>query len=134
MVVIKNKTEATVASFTLNKDENYMFSGGINVTGYTATSTKPVGVMSYSKCKLAPGANTACDNILEFLLPNRLLGTKFLSKSIGRNGRLSITATQGGTEVKVDGASASVLSNAGDTYNLTQAVNTAYIIETSAPV
>lgn len=133
MVVVKNKAGATVASFTLNNGQNYVYNNGEpDSTGFTVTSTKSVGVMTYTTCAVSTTA--ACDNLVEYLLPDRLLGTKFLTRSAANTGRMSITATRGATAVKVDGAIVTVLSNPGDTYTYTQAINTSEIIETSAPV
>ncbi|NML69133.1 hypothetical protein HHL23_04925 [Chryseobacterium sp. RP-3-3] len=133
MVVVKNKAGATVASFTLNNGQNYVYDNGTpDSTGFTVTSTKSVGVMTYNRC--ANGTAGACDNLVEYLLPDRLLGTKFLTRSAANTGRMTITATKSGTAVKVDGAIVTVLSNPGDTYTYTQSINTSEIIETSAPV
>ncbi|MCT2406260.1 IgGFc-binding protein [Chryseobacterium antibioticum] len=133
LVVVKNKAGATVASFTLNNGQNYVYDNGApDSTGFTVTSTKSVGVMSYTRC--ATATSGACDNLVEYLLPDRLLGTKFLTRSASNTGRMIITATQSGTAVKVDGTVVTVLSNPGDTYAYTQNTNTSQIIETSAPV
>ena len=88
--------------------------------------------MTAVKCANSPGSS--CDNTLEYLLPDRLLGTKFLTRSPANTGRMQITATKNNTVVKVDGNVVSVLANAGDTYVYTQAIGSSQIIETNNPV
>ena len=90
--------------------------------------------MTAVKCANSPSPESACDNTLEFLLPDRLLGTKFLTRSPANTGGMQITATKNNTVVKVDGNVVSVLANAGDTYVYTQAIGSSQIIETNNPV
>ncbi|MBD8084288.1 GEVED domain-containing protein [Chryseobacterium caseinilyticum] len=132
-VTVKNKAGATIASFTLNDGQNYVFNQGgtVDINGYTITSSQNVGVMVAVSCANSPGST--CDNTLEYLLPDRLLGTKFLTKSSAHQGKMIITATQNNTLIKVNGAVMSTL-NAGDTYNYIQNVNTAEIVETNKAV
>ena len=134
VVLVKNKAGTSVASFTLNSGQNYIYDPGVgvDVSGYTITSSKNVGVMTAVKCANSPVG--LCDNTLEFLLPDRLLGTKFLTRSPANKGRMQITATKNNTVVKIDGVTATVLANTGDTYVYTQAIGSSQIIETNNPV
>ncbi|KFC21124.1 IgGFc-binding protein [Epilithonimonas lactis] len=132
-VTVKNKAGATVASFTLNDGQNYVFDLGpsVDINGYTITSTQNIGVMVALKCANSPGSS--CDNTLEYLLPDRLLGTRFLTKSSSHKTKMMITATQNNTVVKVNGIVMSSL-NEGDTYNYIQNFDTAEIVETNKAV
>ncbi|RMZ58450.1 hypothetical protein D1632_12580 [Chryseobacterium nematophagum] len=132
-VEVKNKAGATVVTFVLNSGENYVYeNGSTDLTGYSVVSSKDTGVMVYTRC--ANGTSGACDNVLEYLLPDRLLGTKFLTRSAANTGRMSIVATKKNTVVEIDGAIVSILSNPGDAYVYTQAIGSSQIIETNAPV
>ncbi|WP_294304347.1 GEVED domain-containing protein, partial [uncultured Chryseobacterium sp.] len=133
-VIVKNKAGNTVASFTVNSGQNYIadFAPGTDISGYTVSSSKNVGIMVYNLCANATGG--ACDNTLEYLLPDRLLGTKFFTRSPANTGLMQITATQNNTAIRVDGSTVAVLANAGDTYTYTQSIGSAQIIETNNPV
>ncbi|CAA7194925.1 lectin-like domain-containing protein [Chryseobacterium potabilaquae] len=132
-VEVKNKAGVTVATFALNGGQNYIYeNGSTDLTGYSVVSSKDVGVMVYTKC--ANGTSGACDNLLEYLLPDKLLGTKFLTRSAGNTGRMSIVATKKNTVVEIDGAIMAVLADPGDSYVYTQAIGSSQIIETNIPV
>lgn len=133
-VVVKNSAGTQIASFTLNEGENYIYSpstSNTNINGYTVTSTKKVGVMVSVQC--ANGTAGACDNTVEYLLPNNFLGTKFLTRSYDSTSQMIITALQNGTTVRVNGTAVSVL-NAGSTYIYVQNNLQEQVIETSNPV
>ncbi|CAA7197333.1 IgGFc-binding protein [Chryseobacterium potabilaquae] len=132
-VEVKNNAGATVVTFVLNSGENYVYeNGSTDLTGYSVVSSKDIGVMVYTRC--ANGTGGFCDNLLEYLLPDKLLGTKFLTRSAAHTGRMSIVATKKNTVVEIDGTIVSVLANPGDSYVYTQAIGSSQIIETNAPV
>ncbi len=129
-VIIKDKTGAVVKTIVLNTGQTYLQAGlSLDMTGWTVTSTKKIGVIVGVKC--ANGSSGACDNIDEMLLPTNLLGTKFYVPN-GASNTTYVMAEQANTAVTINGVNVTTLTNPGDVYSFDIATTDLKILETSA--
>ena len=93
---------------TLNKRQAYLLIDTADMTGGVITSNKPVAVFSGNQCTYVPAGVTACDHLVEQLLPTTSWGKLFhISPFTGRTpgGDLCrVIAEKNNTTVYIDGA------------------------------
>lgn len=113
----------TPYTITLNKGQTYYLISEVNSqlagTHITAQDGKKIAVYVGSPVTRLPGGVSARDGLFEQMMPVDFWGTQFIvTRSMQKDGNIiGITATQNGTELKIDGYTQTFL-NEGDTYYL----------------
>ena len=123
----------TPINVTLNQGETYQIMSDGDLTGSTVTSNQPIAVLSGATCVNTPVGVSACDMLIEQMIPTTSWGTSFFTAPLaGRSGgsRYRVLADQDGTEVTINGISATTL--AAGAYYETNSVD-ALAIKTSKP-
>ena len=108
-------------TITLNKGQTYYLISEVNSqlagTHIKAQGGKKIAVYVGSPNTHAPGGVSARDALFEQMMPIDYWGTQFIAtRSLQKDGNIiGITATQNGTELKVDGFTQTYI-NEGETY------------------
>lgn len=108
-------------TITLNKGQTYYLISSVNAqlagTHIKAQGGKKIAVYVGSPNTHAPGGVSARDALFEQMMPIDYWGTQFIAtRSLQKDGNIiGITATQNGTELKVDGFTQTYI-NEGETY------------------
>ena len=108
-------------TITLNKGQTYYLISSVNSqlagTHIVAQGGKKIAVYVGSPNTHAPGGVSARDALFEQMMPIDYWGTQFIAtRSLQKDGNIiGITATQNGTELKVDGFVQAYI-NEGETY------------------
>jgi hypothetical protein len=134
----KGSAPVTVA---LDAGQTYKYADGtVNLTGSTVSADKPVAVFAGHACAQVPVGRVACDTLLEQMIPNDQLSTKYLASASLPAGQagigsdlMRVIASADNTEVKINGVVVATLA-AGQFYEFNLAGNTGASIEASKPV
>jgi len=125
---------------TLDAGETYKYAGGsTNLTGSTVSADKNVAVFGGHHCAQVPAGRTACDNLLEQMIPTSKLSTNYLVTASDQAGGvvgsdlMRVIATADNTEVKVDGVVVATLDT-GEFHEFSLSGGTGAEIEGSNPV
>lgn len=108
-------------TITLNKGQTYYLISSVNAqlagTHIKAQGGKKIAVYVGSPNTHAPGGVSARDALFEQMMPIDYWGTQFIAtRSLQKDGNIiGITATQNGTELKIDGFTQAYI-NEGETY------------------
>ena len=111
----------TKFTVTLNQGQTYYLISEVNSqlagTHIVAQDDKKIAVYVGSPVTRLPGGVAARDGLFEQMMPTVYLGTQFIAtRSLQKDGNIiGITATQNGTEIKVDGYTQTYISE-GETY------------------
>ena len=131
-IIIKNKEGLLQKTFTLNIGQTYLQGGyKLDMTGWTISSTQPLGVIV--GVDVARNPSGGGENLNIMLLPTNQLGTKHYIPNNNPN-TTYVMAEEPNTEVRIDGALISTLVNSGDVYDFNIGVNDLKILETSKKV
>ena len=144
----ENNTQVTfkpvggaVVNVTLQAGETYKYAGGsTNLTGSFVSSDKPVAVFGGHECAQVPVGRTACDTLLEQMIPTDKLSKDYLvtasqpaaGAGIGYD-LMRVIATADNTSVEVNGAVVATLA-AGQVYEFNLNGGTGAKIEASNAV
>lgn len=113
--------DKTPFTITLNQGQTYYLISEVNSqlagTHIVAQSDKKIAVYVGSPVTRLPGGVAARDGLFEQMMPVDYWGTQFIAtRSLQKDGNIiGITATQNGTELKIDGYTQATI-NEGDTY------------------
>ncbi len=108
-------------TITLNKGQTYYLISSVNAqlagTHIVAQDGKKIAVYVGSPNTHTPGGVSARDALFEQMMPIDYWGTQFIAtRSLQKDGNIiGITATQNGTELKIDGFTQAYI-NEGETY------------------
>lgn len=136
-ITILDRSGLEVKRFSLNASDSYYFTPGTmdfsknDYSGFRVVSSKPIGVVSSAQCQF--GTTEYCDNLLEYVLPDHLLGTKFLARAGYNSRQMRITAINDNTTIVINGISVARL-NRSETYRYIQSARSNEVIETTEPV
>ncbi|MDA6072450.1 hypothetical protein NJT12_22760, partial [Flavobacterium sp. AC] len=131
-IIIKNKEGLLQKTFTLNIGQTYLQGGNkLDMTGWTISSTQPLGVIMGVDVAWTPSGGGENLNIM--LLPTNQLGTKHYIPNNNPN-TTYVMAEEPNTEVRIDGVLIKTLLDAGDVYNFNVALTDLKILETSKKV
>ncbi|MBC8037535.1 MAG: PEP-CTERM sorting domain-containing protein [Rhizobiales bacterium] len=125
----------------LQAGETYKYAGGsTDLTGSLVSADKKVAVFGGHECAQTPPGITACDTLLEQMIPTDklsktyvLAATKAASISATGGDIVRIIATVNGTQVTVDGVVVATL-NKGDVYQYSLPANSGSIVSATQPV
>ncbi|MCW9058193.1 MAG: IgGFc-binding protein [Gammaproteobacteria bacterium] len=126
---------------TLNAGETYKYAGGsTNLTGSLVNADNPVAVFGGHACAQVPAGITACDTLLEQMIPtDRLSKTYALTASKGadiastQSDLVRVIATADNTEIKLNGVVVATI-NTGDFHEFSLAANSGASVEASEAV
>ena len=136
---------AAPVNVVLQAGETYKYAGGqTDLTGSSVSASAPVAVFGGHECTNVPDNFTACDTLIEQMIPTNRLSTSYLvtasdpavNSNIPGNGDLvRVIATANNTNVSVNGVDVATL-NAGDVhqFELSQTDGLGASISASAPV
>lgn len=125
----------------LNAGQTYKYAGGsTNLTGSQVVADKPVAVFGGHECAQVPSGITACDTLLEQMIPtDKLSKTYFLAASQGANlastssDLVRVIASVDGTQVSVNGVVVATL-NKGQFHEFSLSANNGAKVEASEAV
>jgi hypothetical protein len=134
-------TVGAPVTVTLNAGQTYKYAGGsANLTGSSVAADKPVAVFSGHECAQVPVGTTACDNLVEQMIPTDRLSTSYVltaSKAAvvasSASDLVRVIATADGTQVNVDGVTVATL-NKGQFHEYSLAANNGSVVEASSSV
>ncbi len=126
---------------TLNAGQTYKYAGGsTDLTGSNVVADKPVAVFGGHECAQVPAGVTACDTLLEQMIPTDKLSKTYLLAASqaagvadGSRDLVRVIASVDGTQVSVNGVVVATL-NKGQVHEFSLLANTGAKVEGSEPV
>ena len=131
-IVVKDKNGVVTFSGPLNIGEFLNHAAVSDMSGYTVEANKDVAVIFIVNNGSAPFSTV--DHMFEYLLPDRLLGRTFLTKSPGGQSKIVFVSTQDNTEIKRNGSVVHTLQTKGSIWEYLQSINSIDLFETNFPV